>query len=309
MLVLVVAVLAALVGNARTKHVAGSAVRGQVPGPPSVGECLLESPGVAVSGAFGGDPSSGYASTDGTGYPSLRLGSCSGRPFGEVAGVVTDGPDRRRSYQEAWGDPSSPESQCSDMVNAYLGTPEDSDVPPQWGPAPSSTLVLVGPSDLQRADGQHWLGCVAAGVDGTGMPTGYAGTVHGMMRTLRFPPELAQCLAVQPSTAGVTAVDCGQPHKAELLAISYADDSRPVQPDDAERSCVELARSMTGLAHPTAAGRIQVRVIAVPLPPDPNTRDTSTANPTQWYCTIEPKGDNVLTGPLLGVGDGPLPVR
>ena len=44
---LAVAVVAAFAGNARTKDVAGEAVRGLVPGPPSVGDCLLESPGAA----------------------------------------------------------------------------------------------------------------------------------------------------------------------------------------------------------------------------------------------------------------------
>jgi len=307
-LVLVVAVVAALAGNARIKDIAGQALRGPVPGPPSVGDCLLEPPGTALWGTFAGDQGSGYALGDDAGYPSLRTGECAARRFGEVAGVVMDGPDRRLTYQQAWGDASSAQSRCSDMVDAYLGATRSSSAAPEWGPAPYATLVLVGPSDVQRADGQHWLGCVAAAVEAPGVSTSYTGTVRGMMRTLRFPPELAVCLEVQPSTAGVTQVGCGQQHKVELLAIGYSDDSRPAHPDDAERSCVALATSMTGLADPTAAGRLRVRAVGVPLPPDPNSADTSTANPTQWYCTIEPKGNHVLTGPLLGLGDGPLPL-
>ena len=307
-LVLVVAVVAALAGNARTKDIAGQALRGPVPDPPKVGDCLLESPGAAAWATFAGDPDSGFVLGDDAGYASLRTGPCGARRFGEVAGVVTDGPDRRLTYQEAWGDASSAESQCSDMVDAYLGVAQSADDPPHWGPAPNASLVLVGPSDLQRADGQHWLGCVAAGIDGPGVSAGYTGKVRGMMLTLRFPPELAVCLEVQPSTAGLTQVGCGHQHTVELLAIGYSDDSRPVHPDDAERSCVALATSMTGLVDPTAAGRLRVRAVGVPLPPDPNSADTSTANPTQWYCTIEPKGNNVLTGPLLGLGDGAIPL-
>jgi hypothetical protein len=308
-LVLVVAVIAALAGNARTKHLAGDAERGPVPGPPHVGDCLLESPGSVRWGTFDGDQSSADPPGGMAAYPSLRLGDCATRRFGEVAGVVADGSDRRRTYQEAWGDPTSPESTCSALIDAYLGTPQVSAAPPTWSPAPYTALVLVGPSDLQRADGQHWLGCVAAGVDGTGNPAAYTGSVRGTLRSLRFPSQLAECLERQPSTAGVTAVGCDRPHKAELLAIGYSDAKRAVDTDDADLGCADLARSMTGLADPAAVGWLRVRTLAVQLPPDPNTADSSTANPTQWYCTIEPVGDHVLTGPVLGLGDGPPPVR
>jgi hypothetical protein len=306
-LVLAVAIIAALVGNARTKQVSGAPVSAPVPDPPSVGDCLLESPGANAWGPVD------YGSNDDgqdSRYPELGLGACRDRRFGEIVGLVPDGLDRTMDTGDPWSDPNSPLQDCYSDLSSYVGASDTAADPVQWSPIPSTGLILVGPSAVQRAAGQRWLACVASGVNAaTGQGASYRGSVRDVYRTLRFPPELAQCVDQVPSTAGNTLVDCHQRHAAEMLGILFSD--RPLSIDAAAlaRECTELARSMTGLKDITAGGRLRVGSIPTDLPPDSGAADPASSSPQQWFCVLTPTKGRALTGPLLGLGDGPVPVR
>jgi hypothetical protein len=309
-LVLVVAVIAALVGNARTKQVGGVAHRGPIPGPPQVGECVLDAPGRSALESLAGASVDQGSEAD---YPSFRLGACAPQRFGEVAGVLPDGLDRPANHGDPWGDPDSPQRSCSDMVDDYIASNTHPGEGLDWWPAPSTWPIVIAPDAVQRVDGQRWLACAVSGFDpvggnGDGIGIAYTGSVRGMMRTLRFPPELAQCLDNQPSASGSRLVECHQPHRAELLAVTFSSDPHSVDADALADRCVQLARSMTGLVDPTAGGRLQVRTIAAALPPDPAAADAAGANPMQWSCTVEPLGGRVLVGPLLGLDGAPVPL-
>src|SRR6478609_5495260 len=143
-LVLVMALVAALVGNARPTHVDGDAVPAAVPGPPSVGECVLGPLRTTAAGA----PA---VLTSGTGlsYAHVRTGPCAMARFGEVVGVLPDGLDYRAPVgADPADDPASPEQQCTARLVDYLGTADDAADPRRWWPSPWAQVGLSAPSQL-----------------------------------------------------------------------------------------------------------------------------------------------------------------
>ena len=119
-LVLVVAVIAALAGNARTKQVNGGPVRGPVAGAPLVGDCLLQ-PASSYSGTVDGDIA---ASDDVAIYPSPPFGPCPTRRYGEVAAVIPDGLDYPSpAGMDTLTDPMAPQEFCWRATDDYVGVP------------------------------------------------------------------------------------------------------------------------------------------------------------------------------------------
>jgi len=306
-LVLVIAVVAALAGNARAKQMTGSPVIAAIPGPPEVGACVLNPPDWN-SRLPAGEPA---VAVDGTVYLSVATGSCRPARYGEVVGVISNGLDYADPADgDKWDDPTSPDRQCSDLVDAYVGNDTgpatDSAV---WFPAASVGSMLLGPSALQQRFGDRWLACVAVGYAGNSDGTRYTGSVRDAMRTLRFPSALAQCLGAEPAAA-VVPVDCHDPHPAELMASFYTDDPRAADRAKLEASCPDIAAALTGMADPTAGGRLQVSTVTNNLPVygDNGAMDPDHMVDVQSFCLIEATGSHVLTGPLLGLGGGELPL-
>ena len=306
-LVLAVAVIAALAGNARTKQVAGDVVRGPLPDPPAVGDCVLEPLPESVLNAFNG-------SEEVADHLTVRMAPCTGARYGEVVAVVAAGLDYSvPTGGDIWSDPNSPANTCSAAAGTYLGA-EAGDYLHRWSPATAMTLGAVGPDPVLAHAGQRWLACLVVGL---GEPDGAVRTTHRYSRTLRdalsslrLPPELAQCAPALPAMgASVEMIPCGRPHSAELFGTAWSD-----RPDDAERvrltgECTDFVRKLAGTADPTAGGRLRVRVTSVELPPDSSDTSPDAVGPMYYYCGVEAVAGHVLTGPLLGLGIGPLPVR
>ena len=307
MLVLVVAVIAALVGNARTKQLAGSPVLAVIPGPPEVGACVLN-PTDWNSRLPAGEPS---VAVDGTVYLSVATGSCRPARYGEVAGVIADGLDYEPpATGDRSDDPNSPDRRCSDLVDEYVGNTGSVTASATWYPAPSVGPMLLGPSALQQRFGARWLACVAVGYAGSASGTRYTGSVRDVMHTLRFPSALAQCLDAAPAAATVATVDCRDPHPAELMASFYTDDPHAADRATLAKSCPAIAASLTGLSDPTAGGRLRVSTVTNNLPVYGDNGDMNPEHmvDVESFCLIEATGGRVLTGPLLGLGNGELPL-
>lgn len=304
---LAVAVIAALAGNARTKQVAGDAVRGPLPPPPAVGDCVLEPLPESVLNAF-----SGPGEVDD--HLTARIAPCSGGRYGEVVAVVAAGLDYSAPTRgDVWTDQNSPANTCSAAAETYLGD-EAVDYLHGWSPATAMALGGVAPDPVLARAGQRWLACVVVGI---GEPEGalrqtqrYSRTLRNALSSLRLPPELAQCAPALPAMgASVETVSCGRPHTAELFGTAASD-----RPDDAEQvrltgECGDFVRKLSGTGDPTAGGRLRVRVTSVQLPPDSADTGPDAVGPVYYYCGVEAVAGHVLTGPLLGLGIGPLPVR
>lgn len=134
LLVLVVAVAALVAAQLLHSPVAGSASRGPIPGPPAVGDCLLDPTSIQQH----------FQVTDLT-YPWLRTGPCQGRRFGEVVAVLTK-PDLPQSSTSTYaeGDPSA--ELCRAAIAGWLGLPTPGGIPVfgRWVP----DLLAVAPGSV-----------------------------------------------------------------------------------------------------------------------------------------------------------------
>jgi hypothetical protein len=306
-LVLVLALVATLAGNARTKQLAGDPVRGPLPDPPAVGDCVLEPLSQQVLNAFG----STQPARD---YPTPRTAPCTGTRYGEIVAVLAAGLDYvAPATGDAWSDTNSPANRCSSAAEMYLGVRDVDHPSARWSPTAAIAVGAVGPGPVLSGAGQRWLACVVLAFGDSAASENtkrFTGTLRAALASLRLPPQLAQCVPVLPDpSAWEESIPCARPHRAELLGFAWSD-----QPDDVVKrrltgECPELASKLTGLADPSGHGRLRVRVTSVQLPPDASGTDPDGVGPVNYYCGIEATGGHVLTGPLLGLGEGPLPIH
>ena len=293
---LVAAVAAAVViGNLRSKQVAGSAAAAPLPDPPSVGVCL---------GQFSG-----------FGYPAeAPVVPCDRPHFGEVAAVMP-GALPEVTSAGAYDDPNSPNNACPRETNGYLGIAEDvSTSELAWQQTAAVGAELIQPTELERKMGSAWVACAAA-VGGADLPLQpYDGTLRNAATTGRYPSVLATCpLSAEQPTLNQ---NCDYPHEMEsfgtITVQKTIDDLAAIT-----GTCTDLAQTRTGLTDPTADGRMTVAVLqnesaksyVVEVPS--SGADPTTITPMQtitYYCVLRTTGAHRLTGPLLGLHGGPVPL-
>lgn len=260
-------VLPAVVG----RPIAGTAGRPPVPEPPVVGDCLTAPPERAASPLI---------------LPvapaTAPVAACTsgGTSFGEVV-LVTRASTPAALAAVEWDD-------CGAPLQTYLGWPSS-----RWRPAQSAVLALLGPDAEQVAVRQAWVACAIT----TG-PPGYPGSVRD-----GFGPaadRYGDCDPTRPFDPAPRP--CDEPHDQEAIgrAVVGYDDLAGL-----DQSCTDLVRQRTGLADPTAGGRLAVLV----APVDPNTvpPDVS-AGGQAMTCGIRVVGTGKLTASLVGIGDRPLPL-
>ncbi len=303
LVILVIALVAAFAGAARSKPIAGTASLAPIPGPPAVGDCLLEP---APNGA-------GSSRREDDVVPALRIEACTGPRYGEVMAVI-ERQDRSRSG--TLRDP--PMDPCRRVFDDYLGAIERTELD-RWSGRSFADQLAV-PTALQRSQGQDWVACLVVPM-GRPETARYTGTLRDVLRTRSYPSEFADCLpSLRLGDLPMhLAADCRTPHPGELLGWLTLDRTE-VRSSALRSSCTALAVDLTGLADPTAGGRLQLDV------------RTSTTSLMMWtvddgrgsirvdgpeaaegpvfevYCLLVPTAGKMLTGPLLGLADGPLPV-
>lgn len=308
-LLLVVMVAVAALAAAQLLHppVAGSAVRGTVPGPPAVGDCLLDPTALGQGGS----------TPPAAAHPWLRTGPCQGRRFGEVAAVLTAGdlPTPSAPSESGSGSGSGDltvsdrySRPCWAAVTGWLGlpTPGGPPIKDRWEPDPLiAGVVLSGPSQIQRAAGQDWVACIAAGKDSAGAGPGIvddSSDAMGYDTTARDTfdpgpplPIFASCYLRAEHAGDYEVVVCATAHPVELLESMVSD--RPVTDQD-RRGCRAVARQLTGMPDPTAGGKLSTIVDDAQAP----------GGPHFLSCLMVTVGAHQLTGPLLGLKDGPVPL-
>ncbi|MET3807318.1 hypothetical protein ABIB25_004341 [Nakamurella sp. UYEF19] len=150
--VLLVVMTGVVVASALSATViGGSATALLVPGPPSVGDCLLEP--VYLS----------PVSMDGKMYfPRGRIGACTGRHVGEVIQVKLDFPvipwAPSEDYRTATSDPDVQAALTCPTGAAYLGLAGTGET--GWSPMIKLESGNVSPTVRQQAAGQRWVACV-----------------------------------------------------------------------------------------------------------------------------------------------------
>ncbi len=284
-LLAVVLLAAVVLPNLVPRTVRGTAVLGQVPVPPHVGQCLLQSP--QADGRRG----------TGTSY---RLGGCTTQHYGEVAELVSDATIAARST----GDLASANA-CADE-DAYLGwaSPVVATSRVDWRPI-DLTVITMDPTPVQRAFGQHWLVCV---VFPATAGTSYTGSVHGALASGRLPSAFAQCLGWR--SAAAATVPCDGPHPVEVFGTA---ELSPVYRDQTalDADCLRIATSAMRRADPTAGGTLTVS--ALPFHRDATGRKQPgfSVHPDDLgagaLCTAGVKGSRLLDGSLFGLGTNTLP--
>lgn len=287
---LVVAVTAAALVAAQVSHapVAGYPAREPIPGPPAVGDCLL-------------DPTSTQQHSQGDGlvYPWLRTGPCRGRRFGEVAGVLTKQdllqPPASTSPNN---DPYS--APCRAAVAGWLRMPTPGGVPVfgRWAPdLLAVATVLSGPSQLQRRSGQDWLACIAAaggGGPGGTATAGYGATARDTFGGPGLPlPVFAYCM---PTVNNFAMVHCSSPHSAERFGSTLSDHG-PTETDRLD--CQALVQRLTGMTDPTASGLLTAVAVE---------SGNRTADHHFLECLTVTVSPHYLIGPLLGLASRPVPI-
>ncbi len=295
-MILVVAVLIAIAGSARTKNIGGKPVPGPVPDPPRVGDCLLE-------------PGAPNPFADSADFASLRTGPCDGARFGEVAAVLTDGL-RAAARRPGTGD-GTPVARCAGASDDYLGVAAGTG-DPDWHPEFWIGTQVIEPTLRQQAAGQTWLACLVTAPPGPG-PGTYRVSLRGAVRDNSYPSEFATCVPSMPNDPGRrTYQRCDLPHRAEVLGSTVV----PLSVVDTARvrdSCHTLAATLIGRSDPTAGGRLVLDIAIAHTADmiwiaDGDATLTDAQPAVEALCVAEPAGTGRLTGPLLGLGNTQLPL-
>ena len=307
LLILAVVAVAALVA-AELLHppVTGDASRAPIPGPPAVGDCLLD-PAVITAQSLivaGSKPS------------WLRTGPCQGQRFGEVTAVLSDKdlPPSPASSSSTNGNnsngvtvPDPYRDLCRIAVTAWIGLPTpDTPIVDRWLPDPAVGVVLSGPNPIQRAAGQDWTACIIAvnkwqtsipdaAVNGTsGRATAsYDSTTRAMFNPGPPLPAFAYCV---PNRDNPEPVPCTTAHTVEVIGTETT--NHPATAAD-RRGCHTLTQQLTAMPDPTAAGKLTIST----------TDDQAPTGPRHFLtCLISTTGQHQLTGPLLGLKNRPIPI-
>ena len=276
-----------------------------MPGPPSIGDCVVD----PLSSASDGDLSATLTVGDTVSpvYAQQQIRRCTGTRYGEVVAVVTH-PQRAVVAQGSDGgaylaDPNR--KTCDLRGSAYLGLDRTST---GWRPALMMTTTLSGPSPLQEGAGQRWAVCIAApAVDTAADPTSqqYASTIRNAVHTGRQRNRLGSCLADVQSNSGFGGVSCVHPHGFEVLA-SGASGSSAVPRSELEQRCRQAAREVTGIADLSAAGALTTQIL---VQFGSSTIVTGSLIPADSAvtCGIATTGNRKLAGSLLALGHQPIP--
>jgi hypothetical protein len=313
-----VLVTAIVMPNLGPQRVAGSPVAAPIPGPPGVGDCLLD-PTIA-SWLYNRDPI----------YAARRLEPCAGPRYGEVIAVINDSrsPERIAAAtlttthpmgQSPSDDPTL--QSCDAALNPYLGLPPGSgtdgvDAVDGWSYTGLAIPAPVGPDNRQQAAGQHWVACVMIGLD-PDRQTGnasvyvqkYAASAHRVYSTGRPPSAFALCVPKMILPQILHPAGCSRPHAVEVFGVTETH-SKHVTQAQLNASCRKLVRRLTRMPDVTAGGRLAVAADSLHLDPYGGGQlGFSTAESESGFsiCLATTPATHLLKGALLGLGTGPVP--
>jgi hypothetical protein len=303
-------VVAAKGGGLRT---VGTAVMGELPADPRVGDCLLE-PAEGSVPEFAPRPWADLrplATPAQTTLPDIsrtidgpRFGPCigAGPVGGEVIALLSATGDERTRRQRA----ASTGIDCRAASLRYAGlrmidnhfglTQQSTDDPVVWRLSINLKSGWVLPSPLLQAAGRTWLACIAATSDGSL----YTGRLAGAYEGGQLPDEFGTCWNSRGVSASIKTLDCGSPHLSELVSYGLVPDRSLVTYPQIRSSCEQLTARVLGRLDPTAGGALTVKTS--PEQVNPTGRDSLSV-----LCYVTPTGNRELGGTLVALGDKPVP--
>ncbi len=274
------------------RRVGGTPVALTFPPPPQPGDCAVP-PFPEIVGN-GGQPVE-IPITD------LHFGSCAGLIVGEIVssrgGRASSKAQPVRTELCLGSAPGFAGLKVSTQSATLPGVPTGD--PVEWMPTVGANTYRVVPGDVERAAGHDWVACLST-------PTGnrpYLGTLRAAYTTGRLPVQFGLCWAGIDLDAMPALVSCTEPHAAELLATGWIPDRSVVPLPDIEASCMDLAGRMMRTDDPTRRGALTVVLDQVTF--DGAFRPT---DPLAVNCFAAASGGAQLTGTVIGLADGPVPL-
>jgi hypothetical protein len=263
-------------------------------------------------------------------YTSPRLAPCAGPRYGEVIAVINDtrSPEKIAAASLTATHPrgETPSDDpilrsCNAALNPYLGLPSGKrsdgvDAVDGWSYVGLVIPAPAGPSVVQKAAGQHWVACLAIGLD----PDRQTGTAYVIAKRYSEPARQVYSKGRPPSAFAVCApkmilpeilqpAGCSRAHAVEIFGITETH-SKHVTQAQLTASCGKLARRLTRMPDPTAGGRLAVTAASLHLDSYGGGQlGFSTAGNAGGFsiCLATAPETHRLKGALLGLGTGPIP--
>jgi len=310
----VAVVLVAVVAGLRPHLVTGSAQAAPVPGPPVAGDCVLDPVPGPLMRAIATAASGGTVPV----FPAQQIRPCTGTRYGEITAViaapkpaVVKGDDANGRYLD---DPN--QKSCFFAAMQYVGMTTQP-IQRFWQTSLQITSALSRPSPRQEAAGQRWAACIVtlrpsdpasatatAPAPAPASPR-YGSSIRSALQTGRQRDQLSNCTAAVDWTGGPATDGCRQPHALEILAYGDSGD-HPVTRVQVELTCQQLARQLTGMPDPTAAGALSIQIH---IEDNNGAAITTPQVPAHsiLVCGITTTGSRKLRGSLLALGREPIP--
>lgn len=287
------------VAGVRSGVVPGRAVAFPVPGPPVVGDCLLENPHPPGVNPY----DLGWSVS--VPLPSMDTGGCSGARYGEVVSVDAGVDVGSGGLDEAW-------PLCIDAAYGHLGVPNPA-FPGEGHMTVANVWVqLIGPGDVQLAAGHDWSACVVS-LPPADIGNG-PGTVDHTLRDAWHHPEYGGMFAMcRLSFDPWEFTSCDQPHAYEMVSFWPGD---PAVSDESNRDACRRD-AIEWLGSPASLDRNELTVVVEYTRWDDVVNDVRIVEPAEMAtvgvydveCMLAPADNSrPLTGPVRGLGDAPAPL-
>jgi len=304
--------LVVVVAGLRPHLVTGAAQAAPVPGPPVVGDCVLDPvPGPPMR-ALVTDASGGTVPV----YPAQQIRPCTGTRYGEITAVIaTPKPTvvKGRGTSDRYLDDPN-QTSCAFAAAPYVGMTTQP-IQGFWQTYLQITSGLSRPSARQQAAGQRWAACIVTlrpSDPGSATATApaqavaqYGSSLRDALHTGRQRDQLGTCIPAVDWDRGPVTDGCRQPHTLEILAFGDSGD-HPVTRAQVELSCRQLVRDLTAMPDPTAAGALSIQIH---VEDSSSTAITTPQVPAHSYlaCGITTTGSRKLRGSLIALGRQPIP--
>lgn len=299
-----VVILVAVTTGLRAHVVAGVGRSAPVPGPPAVGDCVLDPlvPGSPLELADVTATSGGTVPR----YPTQQIHSCTGTRYGEVVAVLPSPSPVLVKVDDAGGrylDDSNADG-CMTTASHYVGMT----TPPVlhfWQVYLAFTTTLSRPSERQESAGQQWAACIVAPQYFSPALEQYPGSIRDAAHTGSQRNRLGNCVASADVNGENGPDDCGRPHARQFFAFGSTG-AEVVDRTEIESTCRQLVGQVTAIPDLTAGGALS---LVVQIQDDNGTAIDTAEVPTHsdMSCGVAAVGTRSLTSSLLAWGDRPLP--
>jgi hypothetical protein len=291
----VLLLIAAVLGSLLLTRIGGVRIGGSaiaVPGAaePRPGDCLREVSGPLVDssrGVFVEPPPASVGET------SVSFSDCAEEHVGEVVAFR-----RPPSPSGAVATGDADARWCHDLAMGYRSHSSERLVAASgglWEPTADHRSIAVVSAFAEYP----WGACavLAPGLES------YSGSYVQSLAGRPVPAPFGRCRSGDHADRWVS---CSSPHPVQQFGVAVR---AGMLPRGAVDGCRELVRVMTGMPDVNAGGLLKIQVVGGRSTPGGNVDDsTAEKEPVFARCRLIAVGPNLLTGSLIGIGTGQLPL-